>query len=81
MMEYPEQHMKGYITIENRDMFDFPMEADLGLMVSHDGRVWLCINGIAFLRFTPHLNRKMFPDPEPLEEEDIEWTDLIGPNL
>ena len=29
------------------------MEGDLGIQVAKDGRVWVCINGIAFLRFKP----------------------------
>ncbi|MFI5222764.1 MAG: hypothetical protein ACHQX3_00740 [Nitrospirales bacterium] len=60
--EYPEVHQEGFISLENFEMFKFPCTADLGVQISDDGRVWLCINGIAFLRFTPHINRKMFPD-------------------
>jgi len=50
--EYPETHQYGRISIEN--MPDkFPIEGDLGIQIARDGRVWVCINGIAFLRFKP----------------------------
>lgn len=26
---------------------------DFGIQIATDGRVWVCINGIAFLRFKP----------------------------
>jgi hypothetical protein len=54
---YPETHIQGWITCENK--VEFPLEGDIGVMVSEDGRVWVCINGIAFLRVTPWENKKM----------------------
>lgn len=62
--EYRETHQHGYITLENMEQFGklTVLQADLGVQIARDGRVWICINGIAFLRFTPHINRKMFPD-------------------
>lgn len=53
MEEYPEAHQRGYLTIEN----DFPRllkDCDLGIQIARDGRVWICIDGKAFLRFHPH---------------------------
>ena len=51
--EYPEMHSKGIISIEN-----IPKEkiinGDLGIQISKNGRVWICIDGIAFLRFNPN---------------------------
>jgi len=29
------------------------LESDLGIQISEDERVWVCINGIAFIRFKP----------------------------
>jgi len=49
---YPETHQRGFITLENMPA-EFPIECDLGIMISEDGRVWLCINGLAFIRFMP----------------------------
>lgn len=56
-----EIHCNGIISIENLDMLNISNEnistkmihGDLGLQISQDSRLWLCINGIAFLRFRP----------------------------
>ena len=63
MKDYPETHQKGTISIENTpDELRIPgymphllnsMEGDFGLQVAKDGRVWVCINGVAFIRFKP----------------------------
>ena len=50
--EMDETHSQGVISIENlpeKKMFN----GDLGIQISKDGRVWVCINGSAFLRFKP----------------------------
>jgi len=51
MKDYPETHQQGYISMENQ--FVFPIRGDLGIQIAKDGRVWVCINGIAFIRFSP----------------------------
>ena len=51
--EYKETHQTGLITKEND--FVFPMEGDFGIQIAKGGHVWICINGIAFLRFKPGL--------------------------
>lgn len=30
---------------------------DVGLQVAWDGRIWVCVNGVAFLRFKPSRNQ------------------------
>lgn len=57
MKEYPESHIEAFITQENE--FTFPLKGDIGIQISDDGRIWICINGIAFLRATPHINKRM----------------------
>jgi sugar lactone lactonase YvrE len=67
--EYPETHQQGTISIENipqelRIPGYMPhilesMKGDFGVQIAKDGRVWVCINGIAFLRFSPHADGKM----------------------
>ena len=52
--EYPETHQKGYISIENIPDKGL-IKGDLGIQVASDGRVWICIDGAAFLRFRPAL--------------------------
>ena len=32
---------------------DGVIKGDFGIQIAEDGRVWICINGIAFIRFTP----------------------------
>ena len=58
--EYPELHQRGTISIENTNIvldreidFDQAIEGDLGIQIARDGRVWICVNGISFIRFTP----------------------------
>lgn len=57
-----EIHRTGKISIENYEIIkDFNLtgaEADFGLQTSKDGRVWICINGISFIRFKPWLKGK-----------------------
>lgn len=49
-----ETHINGLITIENIPEF-LVHGGDFGIQISDDGRVWICINGIAFLRFSPRI--------------------------
>jgi len=58
MKEYPETHQQGIISIENKELiFDRSndlteiIKGDIGIQISKDGRIWICINGIAFIRF------------------------------
>ena len=55
MKEYPETHQTGFISIEN-----IPDKkaiiGDLGIQISKDGRIWVCVDGVALLRFMT--NRK-----------------------
>lgn len=65
MKEYPETCQQGIISIENipdemylkyiRGNYYNPifMSGDLSIQIAEDGRVWININGIAFLRFKP----------------------------
>jgi len=64
MKEYPETHQTGYISIENlpdevyheyvRGNYNpVHLTGDFGIQIAEDGRVWVCINGVAFLRFKP----------------------------
>ena len=57
--EYLVTHQKGTISIENwpagmAESSGF-MKGDLGVQVAEDGRVWICIDGAAFLRFKPDI--------------------------
>jgi hypothetical protein len=56
-VEYPETHEAGYIELHNLDEVQYMLRDrevnDLGIHIANDGRAWLCINGIAFIRFKP----------------------------
>lgn len=51
---YEETHMYGVISIENNlSDKDNPIVGDFGIQIAEDGRVWICIDGAAFIRFAP----------------------------
>jgi hypothetical protein len=51
----PETHQQGHLSIENLDLIKSSdlHNCDVGIQTSPDGRIWLCVNGIAFIRFKP----------------------------
>lgn len=57
MKEIKEFHQQGRVSIDNVAMIEEMdlSNADVGLQVAKDGRIWLCVNGIALIRFTPNL--------------------------
>jgi len=60
--EYKEIHQIGTIYLENmpKELKDSTiMKGDIGVQIAPDGRIWICINHMAFLRFSPHPNGKM----------------------
>lgn len=54
MKEYKESHRRGYLTIE-KEIPKLVKDCDLGIQIAKDGRVWICIDGQAFLRFHPNV--------------------------
>ena len=60
--EYKETHWQGRISIENKSMIldrdlNF-IDGDIGIQIAKDGRIWVCIDGIAFIRFKPTLKKE-----------------------
>lgn len=55
--EYPETHQQGIISIEN-EMPHGSIKGDIGIQIATDGRIWVCINGIGFIRFRPLITDK-----------------------
>jgi hypothetical protein len=59
LKSYPETHQEGLVSFENADIIHekfskcWLIEADLGVQIASDGRIWICIDGIAFIRFKP----------------------------
>jgi hypothetical protein len=54
-----ETHTKGMLSIENIPNTGI---ADFGIQIGYDSRVWICINGIAFIRFKPEPGQKAILD-------------------
>ena len=52
--EYSELHSKGIISIETIPK-ERMIKGDLGIQISENGQVWVCIDGVAFLRFRPYI--------------------------
>lgn len=65
MKEYPETHQRGMISIENIKIvlldLSQSIHGDFGIQIANDGRVWVCINGVAFLRFKPNRDARLEP--------------------
>lgn len=55
---YPELHQKGLITIE-QNLDSGGKIGDFGIQVADDGRVWVCVDGQALIRFKPLSNNFM----------------------
>lgn len=62
MKKYPEVTQHGVVSIENIPqqlsarigLTALPsFEGDLGVQIAEDGRVWINIDGVCFLRFKP----------------------------
>lgn len=54
--EIPETHLRGHISLENVDLVQhFNLDnTDFGIQIAKDGRVWICANTIAVIRFKPN---------------------------
>ena len=53
--EIEETHILGYLSIET--IPEGGKGTDFGIQVSEDGRVWICVDGLAFIRFNPNIGR------------------------
>jgi len=55
-----ETHVRGFLSIELSNIEElldstyhpYNNVVDLGIQIAADGRVWVCVNGLAVLRFT-----------------------------
>jgi len=56
--EYKETHQTGFITFEKNIKVGF-IDGDIGIQIAEDGRIWLCINGEAVIRFRPKRAAKL----------------------
>jgi len=57
--------MKGIVSLENNPFHGLGEveeqyaieEADLGIQIAENGKLWICINGISFIQFMPSLKK------------------------
>ncbi len=49
---YPVIHQEGLLSIE-KAFSTTEHHCDLGIQVAPDGRIWVCVNGDAYIRFKP----------------------------
>ena len=53
---YEDTHMEGLIEINpGHDKLPYYINGDIGIEICTDGRIWICIEGVSFLRFKPTL--------------------------
>lgn len=48
---YKETHQEGFMSVEQLNVES--KSCDFGIQIAEDGRVWICVDGIAFIRFIP----------------------------
>ena len=54
MKEYKFTTQRGNLSIENKEIINkMPLLVDVGIRIAKDGRIWLCVDGQAFIRFKP----------------------------
>ena len=52
--EIKETHITGFLSVDK--IFDrFKQNCDFSIQIAKDGRIWIYIDGIAFIRFKPAL--------------------------
>lgn len=91
IQQYEETHQSGCIILENLDMIRELTESksltdtshilgDIGIQISGDGKIWVCINSIAFIRFKPDNKVKIeeiYNDTNVFDNEDKILSDKI----
>ena len=57
--EYGPVYQYGHLSIENTELIEQLHLGDcqFGIQVASDGRVWVCVNGIAWIRFKPAVSQ------------------------
>ncbi len=69
MKDYPLTHQQGYISIE-QVMKPGMIKGDLGIQIAKDGRIWVCVNGKALIRFKSEFKQKEGKDHEKTESSN-----------
>lgn len=59
-----EIHQEGLISIE-QDLPVGALNGHLGVKIAEDGRVWICVNHQAYIRFTPPIRKESYESASP----------------
>ena len=53
--EFGPLYQEGHVSIESNHLIEqmIVQDCQFGVQVASDGRVWICINGMAWIRFKP----------------------------
>lgn len=57
MKAYEVTYQEGILSIE-QDLKHGFKECDLGIQIAEDGRIWVCVDGQALIRFRPNPIKK-----------------------
>lgn len=60
MKELKETHTQGFLSVERN--IESNLDCDFGIQIADDGRVWICIDGVSFIRFKPSNEYTVLPD-------------------
>lgn len=52
MEPYELTHQQGFLSIE-QELKPGIKECDIGIQIARDGRIWICVDGAALIRFKP----------------------------
>ena len=52
MKKYPETHQQGIISFEQNINTGW-IKGDIGIQIASNGKIWICIDGKALIRFQP----------------------------
>ena len=58
MKSYAETHQQGHLSIE-QELPRGMKNCDFGIQIAKDGRIWICIDGVAYLRFKPEVKKEV----------------------
>jgi hypothetical protein len=78
---YDETHFQGRISFE-QDVKMGVKEGDIGVQISRDGKIWICIDGQALIRFMPKSRYTSKQEGTLYECPECDFTDIYtAPDL
>jgi sugar lactone lactonase YvrE len=56
--ELPATYRFGYLSVE-QDLKAGMHKGEIGIQIAEDGRIWICLDGQALIRFRPDVNYRL----------------------